>query len=333
MTDSGPNEIRQEYLRQEYISRINRVLDYIEDHLDQDLSLELLAGVANFSRFHFHRLFRALVGETLNSFIQRNRIEKAASQLLDNPKKSITEIAFDCGFSGSASFARSFKETYQMSASDWRAGGHLRHSKICKTKSKYDQLNGKNRKDFDICSHYIDARTQNPNWRIIMKGQKQIQVEVKEMPELNVAYVRHIGPYKGDSELFESLFNKLMKWAGPRGLLRFPETQVLTVYHDDPKITDEDKLRTSACITVPKDTPVEGEISKMAIPGGKFAVARFEIAADEFESAWNMLMGGWMPESGYQPDDRLCYELNHNDPKEHADHKHVVDICVPVRPL
>ena len=333
MTETGSDEDQQVYLRQEYVSRINRVIDYIENHLDQNLSLELLAGVANFSRFHFHRLFRALVGETLNSFIQRNRIEKAASQLLDNPKKSITEIAFDCGFSGSASFARLFKETYQVSASEWRAGAHMHHSKIRKTKSKYDQLNGKNRKDFDISSHYIDARTQNPNWRIKMKGQEQIQVEVKEMRELNVAYVRHIGPYKGDSELFENLFNKLMKWAGPRGLLRFPETQVLTVYHDDPKITDEDKLRTSACITVPKNTPVEGAIGKMTIPGGKFAVARFEIAEDGFEEAWNMLMGGWMPESGYQPDDRLCYELNHNDPKEHPDHKHIVDICVPVKAL
>ena len=124
-----------------------------------------------------------------------------------------------------------------------------------------------------------------------------------------------------------------MKWAGPRGLLRFPETQLLTVYHDDPKITDENKLRTSACITVPQDTPVDGEVGKMAIPGGTFAVASFEIAGDEFEDAWNTLMGGWMPESGYQPDDRLCYELCHNDPKQHPENKHIVDIWVPVRPL
>ena len=79
--------------------------------------------------------------------------------------------------------------------------------------------------------------------------------------------------------------------------------------------------------TSPEDTPVEGAIGKMAVPGGKFAVARFEIKEDEFKNAWNVLMGGWMPQSGYQPDDRLCYELNHNDPKEHPDHKHIVDIC------
>ncbi|MCP4625414.1 MAG: helix-turn-helix transcriptional regulator [bacterium] len=204
MTEIGPDEERRVYLRQEYISRINRVIDYIENHIDQNLSLEILSAVANFSRFHFHRLFRALVGETLNSFNQRNRIEKTASQLLDNPKKSITEIAFNCGFSGSASFARAFKETFQMSASEWRADGHLRHSKIRKTKSKYDQLIGKNRKDFDISSRYIDDQTQNPNWRIKMKGQEQIQVEVKDMQELYAAYVRHIGPYKGDSELLRS---------------------------------------------------------------------------------------------------------------------------------
>ena len=71
----------------------------------------------------------------------------------------------------------------------------------------------------------------------------------------------------------------------------------------------------------------------MAIPGGKFAVARFELAADEYEDAWNMIFGDWLPGSGYQPDDRLCYELSYNNPKEHPEGKHIVDICIPVKPL
>ena len=333
MADPRNDDSRQKYLRQEYISRINRVIDFIEANLDQELSLASLATVANFSQFHFHRIFRAMVGETLNGFIQRIRLEKAAARLLDHPKNTITEIAFDCGFSGSATFARAFRERYQMSASEWRSDWLTHKSKKRKTNRKNGQTVGKNRKDFDISSYYVDGQTRNLIWRMKMKNNEPIKVEVKEMPQLNVAYVRHIGPYKGDSELFEGLFDKLMKWAGPRGLLRFPETQVLSVYHDDPKITDEDKLRTSACITVPKDTPVDGEIGKMAIAGGKYAVASFEIAGDEFEDAWNMLMGGWMPGSGYQPDDRLCYELCLNNPKEHPEGKHIVDICVPVKPL
>ena len=166
-----------------------------------------------------------------------------------------------------------------------------------------------------------------------MKDKNQVKIEVKDMPDFQVAYVRHIGPYQGDSTLFQGLFEKLMKWAGPRGLLHFPETTMMCVYHDDPNITQEDKQRVSVCITVPEDTAVEGEVGKMVVPGGKFAVARFEIAADEYGEAWDMVMGGWLPESGYQPDDRLCYEIYQNDPKTHPENLHIVDICLPVQPL
>ena len=82
----GKND-KQRYLRQEYAFRINRVIDYIEANIDVDLSLETLSGIANFSKFHFHRIFRAMVGETLNQFIQRIRLEKAAAQLIFNPKE------------------------------------------------------------------------------------------------------------------------------------------------------------------------------------------------------------------------------------------------------
>lgn len=320
-------------MQDEYSSRINRVVDYIEKNIDKDLSLEVIAKVANFSQFHFHRIFGALVGETLNQFIQRVRIEKAVTLLLANPKKSITEIAFDCGFSGSATFARAFKETFKMSASEWRLKKHQHESKISKTDSKQSQPLHKKRKDFFESSYYINTVTNNQIWRIQMEEKKQLQVEVKEMEEIHVAYVRHIGPYKGDTKLFDKLFNKLFKWAGARDLLRFPETKCLTVYHDNPEITNEDKLRTSVCISVPDDTVVDGEVGKMTIPAGKYAFARFEINSDEYEDAWNAVYGVWLPESGYQPDDRPCYELYLNNPKEHPEGKHIIDICVPVKPL
>ncbi len=332
-TEDKTNSMLKESRRDEYISRINRVIDYINENIDKELTLEKLAGVASFSQFHFHRLFKAMVGETLNQYIKRIRVEKAAAQLIANPKKSITEIAFDCGFSGSATFARVFKEFFRMSAGEWRALEGFQNSKNCKTNGKDDQTISKIRKDFDVSSVYFDDVTQNFLWRITMKDKKQAQIEVKDMPDLNVAYLRHIGPYKGDSKLFEELFTKLMTWAGPRGLIRFPETQMLSVYHDDPNITDEDKLRIDVCISVPDDTEVDGEVGKTTIPGGKFAVARFELADDEYEEAWNVVMGGWLPESGYQPDDRRCYELYQNDPKQHPENKCIVDICVPVKPL
>ena len=324
---------RSRYDRDEYISRINRVIDYIEKNIDTELTLTILADVANFSSFHFHRIFRALVGETLNAYIRRVRVERAASQLMYNPGKTITEIALDCGFSGSASFARAFKEYHSMSASEWRSGGHPPDSKNCIQESKNRKTKSKLGNDVKISSVYGGVYSHTNTWGIEMKDRKDVTIEVKSMPEFHVAYVRHIGPYAGNPELFEGLFEKLMVWAGPRDLLQFPGTQVICVYHDDPKITDEEKLKTSACITVPKDTPVDGEIGYMTIPGGKFAVGRFELAHDEYEDAWNMVFGQWLPQSGYQPDDRLGYELYHNDPKDHPENKCIVDICVPVRPL
>ena len=335
MTETQINDIKRKQLREEYVSRINRVIDYIEANIDTNLSLENLAAVAGFSPFHCHRIFRAMVGETLSQFIQRIRIEKAAAKLIGNPKKSITQIALECGFSSSAAFARAFREFFHMSASEWRSGGYMEDRKIRKTDSNESETPSKTGKDFDVSSSYTQDITIKQVWRVIMNDKPQIQanVEVKDMPELHVAYVRHIDRYQGDTELFGQLFERLMKWAGPRGLLNFPETQILAVYYDEPEITDDDKLRVDACITVPQDTPAEGEIGRMTIAGGKYAVAQSELQPDEYEDAWNAVFGGWLPESGYQPGDGPCYELYLNDPNEHPEGKHIVDICVPVKPL
>lgn len=313
-------------LRQEYVARINRVTDYIRAHLNGDLRLDTLAKVANFSPYHFHRIFRGMTGETLNTFIRRIRAETAAMKLINNPKMTITSIAMHCGFSSSAAFAREFNTFFGMSASQFRDGGPQSLRKIREADSKIDQSLRKNGKDTILASSYTEGVIQTLRRRTMMI---EMNVEVKELPELHVAYVRHIGPYPGIAKAIE----KLMKWAGPRELINFPETTLLGVYHDNPEITEESKLRSSACITVPEGTPVDGEVGKMTIPGGLFAVAHVEIDPDQYGEAWDKLMGEWFPESGYQPDDRMCYEIYLNDPEQHPQGKHIVDICEPVRPL
>jgi AraC family transcriptional regulator len=324
---------RQKYLREEYKARVNRVIDYIEANIAKELSLSELADVAQFSPFHFHRIFSSMAGETLNDFIQRIRLEKAVAKLLDNPRKSITEIALECGFSGSSTFARAFKEAYKMSASEWRAKGRGADSKNSKTDSKDGQTLSNKGQDNAVYTSY-DQGTIKQIWRIDMRNKPmQLNIGVKDLPEMHVAYVRHIGPYKGDNELFGRLFNKLMAWARPRGLIRFPETKLLTAYYDNPDITDDSKLRVDACITVPADTEVSGEIGKATIPGGKYAVAYFEISQDEYADAWEAVFSRWLPESGFQPDGCPSFELYLNDPKQHPQGKHIVDICIQVKPL
>ncbi|MFC1953639.1 GyrI-like domain-containing protein [Chloroflexota bacterium] len=327
-------DFRQKYLREEYTARINRVIDYIEANISKDLSLKELASEAHFSPFHFHRIFGAMVGETLNNFIKRLRVEKAASMLVQNHRKSITEIALECGFSGSSTFARAFQEAFGMSASNWRGGVYQGNSKNGKTDNKESQPVGNIQQDFDIYPSYSDSNTKQI-WRVEMKSNKELitDVEVKEVQEMNIAYIRHIGPYAGDEQLFGKLFNKLCTWAGPRGLLNSPDTKFITIYHDNPDITDESKLRTDVCITVPPDTGIDGEIGKAAIPAGYYAIAHFEINADQFGDAWNAVYGGWLPESGYQPDDRPCFELYLGEPSQHPEGKHLVDIYAPVKPM
>lgn len=307
-------------LIEEYTARINCVIDYIDNNVGNEFTLDELAGVSGFSKYHFHRLFYFMVGETLFQFIQRIRLEKAASMLAYNPDKPITQIAIDCGFSSSSVFSRSFKECFGLAASEWRKKND---SNQCKIGSNSD-------KEYGGLSLYIDRGSKKYTWRG-RPMQKNVSVRVEQLPEMTVAYVRHIGPYKGDEQLFEGLFNKLFAWAGAHGLLNPPETKTIVVYHDDPSITDGGKLRTSVSITVPDDTKVSGEIGKMQIQGGKYAMASFELANGEYEEAWSWVYGQWLPQSGYQPDDGPTFELYPE--ADHNDGKHRVDICIPVKPL
>lgn len=157
-------------------------------------------------------------------------------------------------------------------------------------------------------------------------------VTVNNLPDTQVAYVRHIGPYAGDEKLFQNLFARLGQWAGPRGLIR-EGTEFITVYHDDPNITAPEKLRTSVCLTVPAGTPVDGDIGTLVIPVGSYAFARFEILPTQYGDAWNSLCGAWLPDSGYEPADGPSFEIYRNDPSQHPEHKHIVDICIPVKPM
>lgn len=326
-------------MRSDYMARINRVLDHIEAHLAEPLVLEDLARVARFSPFHFHRVFAALVGETPAQLIRRLRLEKAAARLVGNRADSVLAIALDCGFQSAAAFARAFKEQFGVSASVWRSGGaedHLQRKAGAKHR-KLGQANRKQRKATQRSSSYLDPVSRTLRWRLEMERQTstlKADVRVEELPPMHVAYLRHVGPYQGDGALFERLWSEVMKWAGPRGLYRPGETQMLTVYHDDPAVTEEDKLRLSCCLTVPEGTPVDGAFGSMTLPGGAYAIARFTLDASQYGDAWTAVYGGWLPDSGYQPDDRVAFERFPPDAEmKGCDDLHTVEICVPVRPL
>ncbi len=102
-----------------YRERILRVLAHIVAHLDDELSLEELARIASFSPYHFHRVFKAMVGETVKAHVRRLRLQRAAVSLIRTPRP-ITEVAFDAGYETHESFTRAFRARFDTSPSSFR---------------------------------------------------------------------------------------------------------------------------------------------------------------------------------------------------------------------
>ena len=295
-----------------YIRSVNKALQYIDENLDTDLSLEKISEVACFSPFHFHRIFKAVTNETLNAYIVRKRIEKVASVLMHKPEVSITELSVQFGFNSNSSLTRAFKKHYHISPSEFRKKNNSRFSKIGKIESK----NGQEQVVFE---EYICSIDHLKNW-IEMNA----KIEIREMAKLELAYVTSIGVQN-----IAPAYDTLVKWATPLGLLKHPDTKMVTIYHDSFKTTSPEKVRMSACITLTEPVKVSGNIGKTSIEKGKFIVGSFVITLSEFEKSWNSLFV-WMAENGYQKADRDPFEIYHNDYRAHPEKKCIVDYYIPV---
>ncbi|MEL7833516.1 AraC family transcriptional regulator [Fodinibius sp. Rm-B-1B1-1] len=276
----------------DYISRINAVFDYIEKNLDRDLSLDELAEVSCFSKYHFSRIFTGTVGETPFEFIRRVRLEKAVSMLRFHRHKTVTEIAMDCGYSDLAVFSRTFTEFFGNSPTKVRENGFK--------KSNIDQ---------EIDAHNMQfERELNKN-----KNLEQLQrAEVLHLSEQTVAYIRYSGLYKKKRYLYEEYFNELLSWGNQQELVTPQDASLMAIYHDAPCVTGESKLRISFGLPVPADITTSGEIGKMNLPKGLFLKARFLIAPKNISVAWKWVYEYWFPRSGYRQADGLPFEVYSN---------------------
>lgn len=297
-------------MNEDYIKRINTILVFIDENLDSELSLEIVANVGFYSPFHLHRIFKAITNETLNSYITRKRIEKTASILLNQKNVSITELSQQYGFNSNSSFTRTFKKFYGLNPSEFRKS-KLKYSKISQVKSK----NGQEKSNFE---EYICNSINLINW-IKMKA----KIEIKEMPKLDLAFITQIG-----HEGLGNAYAKLIQWAAPKGLLT-EDSKMATIYHDSYKITEPEKVRMSACLILNEKTDVDGEIGLTTIEKGRFIIGHFEIGIQEFEKSWTGLFI-WMNENGYKKVDRNPFEIYHNNFNAHPKKIAIVDFYIPI---
>jgi len=312
--------LRADSTRAEYDRRVNRAIDHVRGHLGEVLTLTELARVAAFSPFHFHRVFSALTGETLFAYIQRQRIEKAAGVLAAGGEPTILEVAIDHGFSSAATFARAFRARFGTSATEWRRGGARRWSEPHRRKmSKQIRKPGK---------ASARRRSDTPPTHI---GEATMGVVVRELATQHVAYMRHVGPY--GTRGIPELWMRLRRWMDTRGL-EVASTVRLGIAYDDAGITEPAKCSYDACVVVPAGFVPDRWVNLMDVTGGRYAVTAFHGTAHQIECAWHEVFADWLPGSGYQTDDRACFEIYRGAPPAGAKNGAFrCDLCLPVRAL
>lgn len=285
--------------RQGYRERMLEVLVHIQNHLDEDLSLEALADLACFSPYHFHRVFRGMVGESVAGYVRRLRLDRAAYLLRINRNRPVTDVAFEAGYETVESFTRAFRSAHGLSPSVYRR-------RFPAGKSTFDDQNG-------------------PVVLPDRSGEKTMEIKIVKRQPTKVAFVRHVGPYEQCGRAWE----KLCAWAGPKELLG-PQTSYIGLCHDDPEITPPDKIRYDACLTIDRPLEPEGEVGLQEISGGDYAFTLHKGPYDRLKDVYAELAGVWLPETGREIASKPSLEICLNDPNETPSEELLTEVYMPL---
>jgi AraC family transcriptional regulator len=271
--------------------RLMRVLDYIHDNPAGDLSLDALAEVAAMSRFHWHRLFRAMTGETLAQAVRRLRLHRA-SYLLVMTEMSVAGIAKGVGSPNLASFSRSFADHFGMTPVAFRKRGELRPF----------------------------VRNAKPEMTLMYP------VEIRTEPTIRLAALAHSGPYFGISRAFQ----KLSGMMGARGLFA-RAGRMIAVFYDDPNSVDAKDLRSHAAFEILGEGPVDAPLENLNLSAGRQAVLTYRGPYAGLPAAYDQLFGVWLPASGEDPADAPSFEVYLNSPMETAPEDLVTELHLPLK--
>jgi len=310
--------------------QLDRAASYIREHFADELSLDEMAKVAGFSKYHFHRMFTHHYGETVGDYVRRIRLEKAALKLLAGKGSSITRVAFDCGFSSSQHFAKSFKTHFGVSPIE--VSGKLNWENVLLKKIQNMEIEYGQR-------HCLPAQVKSDGTFIHIPVQGESpdgcddlqEVEVMIMPSYRVAYVRTSG--ETIMKTVGNTMDRLISWAACRGLFTGDSVLISAVGI----IPDLSGLYTyDASVTVSENVVVReaDNVQIQYLPGGQYAVyhGKFQTPSD-LNQAWDRLTCGWWVSSYFPRDRRPCYKIFYNDPSIHPAGISFVDICLPVTTL
>ncbi|TYS61898.1 AraC family transcriptional regulator [Bacillus infantis] len=273
----------------EQFIQITKVLEYIDQHLQDTLPLEKLAMVSTYSPFHFQRIFKSFMGESPAAYIKRLRLENAAHLLIYEREIPITEVALMCGFSSISYFTYSFKENFSTSPKKWREGAYLELFPRVYQDSKKSKLFSNIKKEEQQQNPYNEFR-----WLDLDK------VRTIELPVCATVNRQSVGPYtEGIPDAWEDLYH----WTTSRELMK-PDPFTFGVPRNNPYITPPEKTRYDCRIAIDQDKIPEGEPAFL-FKGGKHVVYEFDEPVDYSErgrliECYSELYSFWLPRSGYR---------------------------------
>jgi len=292
-----------------YKRRINQVIDYVNNNLEKSISLEELASVAFFSPFHFHRIFMAVTGESVNYFTNRIRLEKTA-RLLKFSNYPIADIAMTCGFSSPPTFSRAFKQYFGISPSSYRNNGKIENSKI--------------RKELFPLNEYIVTMSEE-------ELKTSFPVEIRNLPKKRVAYIRVSDPYREGVVL--NAFEEIIKWAKKMNL--FYSEKIFGMSIDDPMVTPKEKYRYEVCITIPEKFTVDASnyMETTILPKCKYAVATVSGNFNLVATATHYLFNNWLINSSFEPAHQPGLEI-FLDKENICNWNHFdLELCIPIKSI
>lgn len=291
-----------------YLQRVNRAIDHILGHLGEPLRLDDLAAVACFSPCHFHRIFRSLVGETVNEFVTRLRLERALRMLAHDRRADLTRIAHACGFGSSSNFSRVFKQRYGVPPSRFDLQAH-------RDRRRAEMPSGLEAPDATARLERLPAGA-NPDG---------FEVTLRELPARSVAYIRVPDAYQPGG--VTAAAERLVTWAAARGLA---DGQWLGYMWDDPEIVAREDCRYDVGVEVPSEMAPGEEVCRFDFPAMRVAEVDIRGGIDLEMRALDWLFATWLPSSGYVPADLPSFEAWIGRPFAHGLEHFELRVQLPV---